>query len=34
LRLKAGHAAVLRRGSQALLGGDVAERVFYISSAG
>jgi hypothetical protein len=34
LRLKAGHTATLHRGSQALLGGDVAERAFYVSSAG
>ena len=33
LRLKAGHTATLHRGSQALLGGDVTERVFYVSSA-
>jgi len=33
LRLKAGQTATLHRGSQALLGGDVTERVFYISSA-
>jgi hypothetical protein len=33
LRLKAGQTATLHRGSQALLGGDVTERVFYVSSA-
>jgi hypothetical protein len=32
LRLKAGHKATLHRGSQAFLGGDVTERVFYVSS--
>ena len=34
LRLKAGHTATLHRGSQTLLGGEVAERVFYVLSAG
>ena len=33
LRMKAGHKATLRRGSQALLGGDVAVRAFYVSAA-